>query len=382
MRLRLPQKDFQHAATVVSALVGRAATPMPVLNNILIRAEKGVVSLEGTDIESQIVATIPGAIEREGRTTVEAARVASIVKLLPAGADVMIDASEGRAILSCDGNEYRLNTLPVEDFPEWTREEPATTIRLEQKALRYMLGAAQYAIASGKDGRRVLFGIQVRVRDNVLQFTATDGKKLSRVWRTLGEVEGKPDAELILPAKPAAELHKSLSDEGPVDIQFAPRQVFFRAGGIVLRTQSIDGKYPDCDAVIPKEFPLEVRFDRDRFLSAVRRAGVVASDLNRSILLKISQDVCEFQSMAHDIGSFNGRMAVAYSGEPVRVAFNCEYLLETMSGFADAEVRMLLRNSTSPVVFKTEKESERLSLLMPIKLTSVPSTEEAAEEEE
>lgn len=381
MRLRLPQKDFQHAATIVSALVAKAATPMPVLNNILIRAEKGVISLEGTDIESQVVATIPGTIEREGQTTVEAARVASIVKLLPGGADVILDATEGRAILSCDGNEYRLNTLPVEDFPEWTREEPVTTIHIEQKVLRYMLGAAQYAIASGKDGRRVLFGIQARVRDNVLQFTATDGKKLSRVWRTVAQVEGKPDAELILPAKPAAELHKSLADEGPVDIQFTPRQVFFRAGNITLRTQTIDGKYPDCDAVIPKEFPLEVRFDRDRFLAAVRRAGVVASDLNRSILLKISQDSCEFQSMAHDVGSFNGKMPVTYSGEAVRVAFNCEYLMETISGFADPEIRMLLRNSTSPVVFRTDKEAERLSLLMPIKLTSVPSTEGEPEEE-
>jgi len=373
MRVRLPQKELQQATQVVSALVGRASSPMPVLSTILIIAEKGVIRLEGTDIESQVIVTASGNIEREGRTTVEASRLASLVKLFPAGSDVVIDASDGKALISCESNEYKLLTMPTEDFPEWTRETGTTRIRLEAKALKYMLGAAQYAVASGKDGRRVLYGVFVEIKDNTLRFTATDGKKLSRVTKSISEVEGKGETSLILPAKPAAEIQKSLPDEGPVDIEFAPRQIFVTAGNVTFRTQSIDGKYPDCDAVIPKEFPFEVRFDRDRFLNSVRRAGIVANDQNRSILMKLAENSCDFQSVSHDIGSFNGKMPVQYSGETIRIAFNWEYLIETVSGFSDPEIRMFLKSSNSPIIFRSEKEPDRLALLMPIKLTSVPT---------
>lgn len=371
MRVRLPLKEFQLAANTVCS-VARAATPMPVLLNVLLVAEKGLVRMESTDIETLVVATVPGTIEAEGRTTIEAARLLSLAKLLPSGAEVSISADAGKATIVCENNEYKLQTLPADDFPEWANEKRATKFRMEQRKLRDMLAVTEYAIATGREARRILFGIYVEVFDNTLRLTATDGKKLSRVHTSLAEVEGTQPVAIILPSKPAAELRKALGDEGPVEIEMSARQISFKVGNLTFYTQGIEGKYPDCDVVIPKDFPHEVLLDRDRFISAVKRAGVVANDMNRSIVLKLESNVCEFSAMAFDIGSFAGRMPIEYNGEPLRLAFNCEYLVETLGGFTDVQVRMLVKSSNAPTIFKTAKDMDRLALLMPIKLTSVP----------
>ncbi|MDX2175233.1 MAG: DNA polymerase III subunit beta [Candidatus Sumerlaeia bacterium] len=381
MRLRLPLKDLQAATAVVAAVATKANTPMPALGNILFIAEKGVVRLEGTDIETQVVATVPGVIEEEGRTTIEAGRLSQLVKLFPAGSDVLLEAKGSKAQITCETNEYKLLTMPVEDFPDWMREPATTRLRIEQKVLRNMLAAVDYAVASGKDGRRVLFGIHVELRDNQLRMTATDGKKLARISVSVGEVDGAGTASITLPIKPAGELRRVLGDSGPIDIELSARQISFTMDNITIRTQAIDGKYPDCDAVIPKEFAFEAGFDRDRILSAVRRAGIVANDSNRSIILQFEPGNCVFKSMAYDVGSFSGKAPIEYTGDQIRVGFNCDYLTETLGCFPDPNLKVHLKNSNAPVIFRSAKEPDRLALLMPIKLSSV-ATEvgEAADE--
>lgn len=384
MRLRLPQREFLDAVSVVAPLAIKTATPMPLLNYVLITAEKGLIRLEATDLESHALVTIPGTIEQEGRITIEADRLAAIVKLFPAGSEVSIETQDGKATIRCESNEYNLLTLPSEDFPNWATENPTVRFRIEQRVLRDIIAAVEYATASGKEGRRVLFGVFTEVGDNTLTMTATDGKKLSRMSQNLSEVEGSGAISMIIPRKPLNELRRMLGDQGPVDVALSQRQIHFTVDNKIYRTQAIDGKYPDCNAVVPKDKDLTMHavLDRDRFVQAVRRAGVVANDMNRSIRLSLAQDQCEFMSMAYDVGSFSGKMPVKYTAEPIQVAFNYEFLVETVSNFAHSEITMMMKSNNAPVIFRTDKEPNRLSLLMPIKLTSVPTPGQEAMEEE
>lgn len=382
MRIRLAQKDLLHASDVVAKIVSRSQGPMPALNNVLVDANAGTVRFEGTDMETHVAVNVPGTIETPGSTTVDAVRLNQIVKVLPGGADITLEAKDGKALLTCDKNEFKLLTLPAEDFKEWAKQPALTRFRLDQKALRDVLKATAFAIATSKEARRVLFGVYVELKDNTLRLTATDGKKLARVSRAINEVEGNGTRALILPSKPTNELSSLLGDQGTVDIEMGESQFAFTFGDVTLRTQAIDGKYPDCDAVIPKEFAGEVVFDRDRFLAAIRRAAIVATDPNRSVVLKFDGNECEFMATAYDIGSFSGKLPVTYSGEPIRVAFNCEYMTESLNCYSHPEIRMHLKNNSAPVIFKSDKEPERLALLMPIKLAAVPMAGVGEEPEE
>lgn len=382
MHIKVAQKDLENAANVVSNMVERSAGPLPVLSNLLIEARDGRVHFRGTDIESLVMVNLNAQVLAEGRTTVPADTFRDIVKVLPPQGEVSIEEDGRKVVVQSDSNEYKLMTLPAEDFPDWPTETGATRIQVAQRRLKELIDATSYALPA-KDHRRVLLGVFFELNDNQLRLTATDGKKLSRISTNIPEVEGAGRAAVVVPRKLLDNLAKNLSNEGPVEIEFTAKQVVFRFDNIVYRCNGIEGKYPDCDAVIPREFPLEVPLNRDVFLQASRRAGIVTDDKNKSVILRLEDGTCHFQSMAHDLGTFKGRIPIEYSGPTLELAFNYLFLNETLGRFGKPELRMFIKNATAPVVFRAQDEDNRLALLMPIKLSDIrPATTGADEEAE
>ncbi|MEO8377182.1 MAG: DNA polymerase III subunit beta, partial [Candidatus Sumerlaeota bacterium] len=302
-----------------------------------------------------------------GRTTVPGETFSQIVSLLPPMAEVSVEELHDRVTVTCDSNEYKLMTSPAEDFPDLTGEPGETKFQMAQKALKNMIDAVVYALPT-RDHRKVLLGVFLELRDNKLRMTSTDGKKLARVTVSIPEVEGHSSGSLVVPRKLLENLSKTLSNEGPVEIELSPRQIVARFGNVIYRCNAIEGKYPDCDAVIPKDFPQMIPLNRDQFTQATRRAGVVTDDKNKSIVLKFDGNECKFTSTAHDVGSFNGKMSLDYTGPQIEIAFNYQFLIETLSHFDTPEVRMFVKSATAPVVFRGKEDEDRIALLMPIKL--------------
>lgn len=381
MQIQIAQKDLEAGAKVVAGLVDRAAGALPVLANLLLETTDQGVTLRGTDVESLVVVSLPASVKEPGRTTVPAEKFQQMISVLPGSADVTITESNRRVLVQCEGREFKLNTLPAEDYPDWPAEAGETRFQLSQKTLRALIDATVYALPV-KDHRRVLLGVYFELRDHGLRLTATDGKKLARMTATVPEVEGKQTAALIVPRKLLENLFKSLGSEGPVQVEMSGRQIVFRFANVVYRANGIDGKYPDCDNVIPRDFPIEVPLNRDVFQMECKRAGVTTDDKNKSIILKFENGACHFSSMAHDLGTFSGRIAVEYSAAAVEMAFNHQFLNETLGKFATPEIRLFIKSATAPVVFRAREEDNRLSLLMPIKMADVRPAASAEDDAE
>jgi DNA polymerase-3 subunit beta len=381
MNLSLPQKDLEIAANVISNLVERNASSQAVLANVLIDVSESGVIFRGADKESIVTVNLSGTVHAPGRTTVPADTFRDIVNLLPPQSNVTLREHGRQVTVTCEGSEYKLMTDPASDFPEWTAEPGASRFQLSQKVLKYLIESTTYALPA-KDHRRVLMGVYFELQNNTLRLTATDGKKLARVSTNIPEVEGEASLSLIIPRKLLENAAKVMGNEGPVDVELSTRQVSFRIGNTHYRGNAIDGKYPDCDAVIPKDFPTVITLNRDVFLTAARRAGVTADGKTHSIILRFEDGSCHFTSMAHDVGTFNGRVMLDYSGAPMELAFNVQYLLESLSRFANNEVRLHIKNNTAPVVLRSAEDEQRLALLMPIKLADARSAMPPEDEEE
>ncbi|MBI1292302.1 DNA polymerase III subunit beta [bacterium] len=367
MHILIPQKDLETAATVVSNLVDRTAGPQLILGNVLIDAGEQGIQLRGTDNESFVVVKLSGTVRKPGRTTVPADTFREIVRLMPPQGEVSIAEAGQKVTLSCESSEYKLMTIPAEDFPEWQMEQGSTRFQIAQKTLRYLIDSTLYALP-GKDHRRVLLGVYFELGENRLRLTSTDGKKLARVHTDIPEIEGVSSARIIVPRKLLENLYKSLGNEGPVEVELSGQQIAFRFGNVYFRGNGIEGKYPDCDAVIPKDFPYEILLNRDVFQTAARRAGITTEEKNKSIILRFADNACHFTSMAHDLGAFNGRISMDYTGPELELAFNFQFLIETLSRFSKPDVKLFIKSSTAPVVMKAKDEDDRLCLLMPIKL--------------
>lgn len=382
MHIQLPQKDLEAAATVVSNLVDRSANPMPVLANLLIEATEQGVVFRGTDMETLVTVNANATVVKPGRTTVPADTFREIVKLLPPQGEVTIQEAGRKVTVECETNEYKLMTIPADDFPDWQSDPGHSKFQVSQKTLKFMIDSTLYALPS-KDHRRVLLGIFMELGDNTLRMTSTDGKKLARVSTSIPEVEGTGVGTLVVPRKLMENLLKVLGNEGPVEIELSNRQIVLRFGNIIYRCNGIEGKYPDCDSVIPKEFPIELALNRDVFLQGSRRAGVTTDEKNKSIILKFEDNKVQFLSTAHDLGAFHGQINLDYSGPSLELAFNYQFLNETLSRFASPDVRMFIKSPTAPVVFRSRDEDNRLALLMPIKLADIrPVTVGGDEDEE
>jgi len=304
------------------------------------------------------------------RLTLPADKLAELVGLMPSGSSIVMRDEGGQVAIISTASEYHLVTLPADDYPVWTPDEALAKFSVTQKQLKRLIDAVLYALPA-KDHRRVLMGSLLELKDMSLRLTATDGKKLSRMSVSLGDVEGDRNARCVVSGKLLADLRKVLGDEGSVQVEVGERQAAFLVDNVEYRTNVIEGKYPDCDAVIPKDFPFVVRLNREQFKMAARRAGVVSEDRNKSIILKFGDNLCEFSSMAADVGTFQGSVSVEYDENPLEIAFNYQLMIETLDSFGHPDIRLNIKSEQSPTVLLCDAEPEHLCVLMPIKLTDL-----------
>ncbi len=372
MEIALEQNDLQEAANVVASLLKRSATTLPVLSNMLIDAsETDRVLFLGTDLESFVRIRVPATIKGGStRLTVPADKMAELVGLLPSGATVRLIDEGGHVRIVCESNEYNLVTLPPDDYPNWQPESPTIRFTITQKQLKALLDAVLYAVPS-KDHRRVLMGALMELQPEGVRLTATDGKKLSRMRVPKTESEGEGVQRAVVSGKLLNDVRRVLRDEGLVTVELGHKQVCFLVDHVEYRTNMIEGKYPDCDAVIPKDFPHQVRLNRNQFEAAARRAGVVSEDKTKSIILKFEDNRCHFTSMAADVGTFSGDVPVEYQDKPLEIAFNYQLMIETLNSFSHPDIKLNIKSEQSPCVLICDEEPEHLCVLMPIKLADI-----------
>ncbi len=372
MEITLEQNDLQEASSVVASLLKRSASTLPVLSNMLIDAsETDRVLFLGTDLESFVRVRVPATVTGgPSRLTVPADKMAELVGLLPSGTTVRLIDEGGHVRIVCDANEYNLVTLPPDDYPNWQPETPLSRFTITQKQLKALLDGVLYAVPQ-KDHRRVLMGALMEPQPDGVRLTATDGKKLSRMRVPKTEEEGEGATRAVVSGKLLGDVRRVLGDEGTVIVELGQRQVAFLVDHVEYRTNMIEGKYPDCDAVIPREFKHHVRLNRNQFEAAARRAGVVSEDKTKSIILKFEDGRCHFTSMAADVGTFAGDVSVEYDGPQLEIAFNYQLLIETLNSFSHPDIKLNIKSEQSPCVLVCDEEPEHLCVLMPIKLADL-----------
>lgn len=351
---------------------------MPVLSNMLIDCKDGVAVFLGTDQESLVRVRVPVVNEGTGRMTVPADKMTELVSLLPTDAPASLVDKGGHAIIQSETIEYQLVTLPPDDYPRWKSAPTLSTFSVTQKQLKRVLDAILYALPA-KEHRRVLTGSLLEIHDGKLRMTATDGKKLSRMSCEVSDLDGDGVLKTVVPGKVLHDLRRNLGDEGSVKVEVGERQIVLTLDEIEYRTNTIEGKYPDCDAVIPAEFPFEIRLNRDRFQVATRRAGVTSDDKNKSVVLRFHDNSCAFSSAAADVGEFTGDVAVEFEGGPVELAFNYQLAIDTLNSFSHPDIHLKADSQQKPCVFVCDEEPDHLCVLMPIKLSELRRAPEPVE---
>ena len=353
--------------SAVSGVIERRHT-LPILSNVLMDiADKNVV-LIATDIEIQISArTIIAAGSDFRPCTVSARKLLDILRALPEGVEVALQAQDKRIQLKAGKSRFTLQTLPAEDFPRLARPQgESSRFTVPQKALRKLLGLVQYAMAQ-QDIRYYLNGLLMVLEEGTLKLVSTDGHRLAYAETSLdGELSRQ---EVIVPRKTVIEMSKLLADsDDPVNVDLSPTQAAFTFGSVELVTKLIDGKFPDYTRVIPTQEKNKLVIDRETLRQALMRAAILSNEKFRGVRWVISDGSLKIVSSNAEQEEAQEELDVKYSEANLDVGFNVNYLLDALNNVGGEQVECSFGDAASSALIKFPSEPDFKYVVMPMRI--------------
>jgi DNA polymerase-3 subunit beta len=349
------------------SLVGRAVssrTAIQILSGILLEGQGGELRLAATDMELSLRASVPAQVEGDGAIVLPGRTLVDIARLLPAD-EVTIEhrASESVVQVSSGSASYTLHTYNAEDFPRLPELTDTPTFAVEREAL--LATVARVARAASRDeARPVLTGVLVQFAGGKLVMAATDSYRLAVKETTLAAPA--PELEAIVPSRALQELSRIAGDSDEIAVGVQENQVIFSADGVWLTTRRIDGQFPNYRQLLPETFEHELVVPRGELLDVVRRAAVMIQRAT-PLQLRFAEGEVTVVARTHEVGESKESMPVAYTGEPLDIGFNAEFLREGLESVEGDDVRMKLISSLRPCVLTDEGE-DFTYLVMPIRL--------------
>jgi DNA polymerase-3 subunit beta len=372
MKVTVERAELLKSLGHVHRVVERRNT-IPILANVLIRAERSKLSLKATDLDLEVIDAVAAEVSPGGSTTVPAHMLYEIVRKLPEGSQIVLEASGDRAVLAIRAGRSRftLQTLPDSDFPDLAAGEMTHNFSLSAADLKRLIDKTQFAIST-EETRYYLNGIYLHTagtgKSAMLRAVATDGHRLAQVELPLpAGAAGMPG--IIIPRKTVGEVQRLIEDaEAEVAIELSQGKIRFTLGDVVLTSKLIDGTFPDYARVIPVGNDKQLVVDKKDFEASVDRVSTVSSERGRAVKLSITAGRLLLSVTNPDSGSATEEIEVEYDSDPIDIGFNSRYLLD-IAAQIEGEVAVLkLADPGSPTLIQDRDSAGALYVLMPMRV--------------
>jgi DNA polymerase-3 subunit beta len=338
------------------------------LSGIKLAATPDSLILSATDTELGLILEAKDvSVETEGTLLLPGRLLADVVRSLPDGQVTLALRAEQRDVeLTAGSARFHLRTLPAEDFPRLP-ELDGDAARLPATPLAETIDRVARA-ASRDEVRPILTGVLVQAEDNRLTMVATDSYRLS-VKHTELEASLPEAIEANVPARALRELARIVAQEGPeeVAISLARNQAVFQAGPVVLFSRLIDGQFPSWRQLIPESFEHEVRLPRAELVDVARRVSQLAQR-NAPLRFAFAEGELTVAAETPEVGDASEALPAPYSGEPLEIAFNPQFLIEGLESVEGDELAMKLSSPLRPGLLQPVGRDDFSYLVMPIRL--------------
>jgi DNA polymerase-3 subunit beta len=352
----------------VQSVVERRNT-IPILSNLVLKAEDGQLSMTATDMDMDIVETVGAAVMESGVITTPAQLLYEIVRKLPEGAEVEIaENGEGQVKISAGRSSFNLPTLPVDDFPAISDAPATTEFSIAAAELKSLIENTRFAV-SIEETRYYLNGIYLHLADdNLLRAVSTDGHRLARSQMDMpAKAEMMP--AVIIPRKAVGELSKLIDEfEGDVKIALSDTRARFSLGTVDVTTKLIDGTFPDYQRVIPTENNQIMQVAVEPFKEAVDRVSTISLEKSRAVKMGLSKGALTLSASSADSASANEVLEVSYSGAEMEIGFNARYLLDITAQINGDMMEFALSDTSAPTIIRSPGDDATLFVLMPMRV--------------
>ena len=361
-------KQLQVLGSVINS-----SNTLPILDNFLFELDNNLLKVSASDLETTMTATLEIDSKSQGSVAIPAKLLLDILKTFPEQPLTFSVEDNSTVEISSNSGKYAIAYAPGEEFPKAVNlDDPSKTI-VPAEVLATAMNKTIFA-AGNDDLRPVMSGVFFQFSPEGLIFVATDAHKLVKYARA--DVKASQVADFIMPKKPLNILKGILgASDAEVAIEYNDSNATFSFENYVLTCRLIDGKYPNYEAVIPKENPNKLLINRVQFLNSVRRVAIFANKTTHQIRLKIAGT--ELNISAEDIDYSNKadeRLTCDYQGDDMQIGFNSRFLTEMLNNLSSDEIQleMSMPNRAgilTPVDGLDEGETVTM-LVMPVMLSN------------
>jgi len=366
MKFIINREDLLSPLQQIVSVIEKRQT-MPILSNVLLVMENDQLTLTGTDLEIQIIAKVNVANATPGAITVPARKFLDICRLLPNGADIKLELQDDKVKILSNRSRFSLSCLPAENYPEFSESELEHHFVINAGQLKKALEKTIFCMAN-QDVRYYLNGLLLNISNSRLKLVGSDGHRLAVFEDQLEQPAGF-EARIIMPRKGVQELNR-LSDNPDIDlkVEFSSSNVRIFINNLVFSAKLVDAKYPDFSKVFGQEFLNQIHIQKQLFKEALTRVAILSNEKFKGVTLDITSDSMRISTHNPEHDEAEEELIIEYTGEPLTIAFNAQYLLDAVSNL-DSELAVLtIASNISSCIIDEPNDSIYKFVVMPMRL--------------
>lgn len=365
MKVSCTQENLARGLGIVSHMVGTRTT-LPVLNNILLKTEKGRLKLSATDLEIGINTWIGGKVVKEGAVTCPARLISEFVTT---NTDKTINLELKDATLNLSSEHFKANIKGIEasEFPLIPEVKGGATIEIGAATLRDAITKTVFACALDET-RPVLAGIYIVVDGGTLKMVATDSYRLAE--KRITTLSKSAKAKIIIPARTMAEIGR-LIDESveKVAINVGENQVEFKIGPTEVVSRLIEGSFPDYEQIIPTNIKTKIEIPTASFSSAIKMASFFARESANNIKLVVKKPkIIQVLAVSPQVGDNVSDLEASFTGDELEIAFNSKFILDVLAVIGSENVDLEFAGPQVAGVVRPAKDKNYLYIIMPLRM--------------
>ncbi len=385
MKFTCTQENLNHGLNLVSHIASKN-TSLPILNNVLIRAEKGSLNLITTNLEMGINCQIRGKIENEGSFTVNSKLFYDYINLL-SSQNIDLELKDENIKIKTEKQNTKIKGSNAEEFPLLPQIEKKDPIICSISQMVKAISQVIFSV-SVSETRPEISGVYFKFKDDSLTLAATDSYRLAEKTIKLKE-KTTQEKEVIVPAKTIGELYRILSningpedvvddEKGPqLEIYFEDNQVLFSFDNVELVSRIIEGQYPNYKQIIPIDYKTKAIVNIADFIKATKTAALFSRTGIYDINVEIKGGKLEVSSTNNQLGESKASVESKAEGDDNSIIVNYRYLLDGLQSMDSTSVIFEMTDMANPCLLKPaeslpEKEAPVISqdylyIVMPIK---------------
>ena len=360
---------------VMKAISSR--TVIPILTGMKIEAKQHGITLTGSDSDISIESYRPA--EEDDMVYVEQIEEGSIVLQAKYFPDIIRKLPENTVEIEVDSNlkvtirsgkaEFNLNGQDAEEYPLLPKLQTDDSFEMPIDLLKSMIKQTVFAVST-METRPILTGVNLKLVDKVLSFTATDSHRLAK--REIPVADANiAFQQVVVPGKSLNELYKILDDtEETVEISVTNNQILFRTKHLNFLSRLLDGNYPETSRLIPEQSKTKIQVKTKELLNTIDRTSLLAKEERNNVvrLFTPNDSVIEISSNSPEVGNVVEEIGIqAMEGEELKISFSSKYMIDALKAIEYDEVIIEFTGAMRPFVIHPLNEDSILQLILPVR---------------